>query len=297
MRLVLVALLLLVTPVTGTRAAAVTGPRAAAEVINEVVNCELAEQVYGINLVGDLIVQPFCVIPERVFLPPRTLAAFGPDVPRLFYGGQLSDATVVIYGVGADGALRWYRENRLTGQLDPGVVVGARFGDWRGFEDLQVLAGGDLSGVDSQGRVWRWVHTGWEDGADIWAADEPEYLGTSCPGVRPVFVGRGAEDFYVGVSGRTHGFVYCGHTGKAREASLLPAEADAVTMAASPGVTYAVRGSDHRLMRLILDTPYWRVDAVGRVPLWGIFTGRAIAGGLPPIFKYEWQWTWYGEYS
>lgn len=283
MRLVLVALLLAVTPMMSKVAAA------------EVVNCELAEQVYGVDLAGDLIVQPFCVVPEAGYLPPRRLAAFGADVPRLFYGGQLEDATVVIYGVGADGALRWYRENQMNG-----VVVGAQFGDWRGYQHLQALGNGDLSGVDGQGRVWRWVHTGWEDGTDTWANNEPEYVGTSCPGVRPIFVGHDAADLYVGVSATPSRFVYCGHSGKARWASLLPAEVDAVTMAASPGVTYAVRRSDHRLTRLTLDagadTPTWRVDAVARIPLRGIFTGRAIAGGLPPIFKYEWQWTWYGDY-
>ena len=72
-------------------------------------------------------------------------------------------------------------------------------------------------------------------------------------------------------------------------------------MAAGPGVTYALRQSDHRLIRLILDTgvaapPVWRADAVAQQFLSPIFTGRSISVEGPPL-KYEWQWAWYEETS
>lgn len=274
--------LLMAGALTGSPAQAHTG------------ECDIAEQVYGVTRWGDLIVQPFCVSPEYAYLEQRILASFGGDLPLLFYGGQLHDATAVIYGVAGDGTLRWYRENPGTGRLDPGVVVGSQFGDWRGYSYLQSFGGGDLSGVDTQGRVWRWRHLGWQDGSDAWAT--VEYVGGSCAGTRPVFVGREATDLYVGVSAWS--YVYCGPTGETCLASVLPPDAAAATMAVSPGVAYALGSSDSRLIRMTLNInakpPAWRTDAVARPGLMAIFTGRSIFADDPPIFKYEWQWSWYG---
>ncbi len=262
--------------------------------------CDITEQVYGITEAGELVVQPFCARPNLGFLPWRVLAEFGDDVPRLFYGGRLEDATVVIYGVGADGALRWYRQNPATGRLDPGVVVGAQFGDWRAYAHLQTAGSGDLSGVDGQGRLWRWTHLGWRDGTDVWVAGGPREMGMACPGARPVFAGSGGPDNYIGVAELTHDYVLCGYGGQARHASLLPDGVGAATMAAGPGVTYAMRTHDSRLVRLVLDEDVepalWHVAGVARAGLTAVFTGRSIVVGEPgPPLKYEWQWTWYGE--
>jgi hypothetical protein len=266
--------------------------------------CAVVEQVFGVGRAGDLIVQPFCATSGGGYLPARTLATFATPVPRLFYGGQLLDNTVVIYGVGDDGALRWYRENGATGRLDPGVVVGSRFGDWRNYEHLQMTGNGDLTGVDAAGRLWRWVHVGWRDGADTWADGGPQDLGTICEGARPIFAGRDGPQRYVGVAaerapGYVTGYVYCGFDDQVRVASLLPAEVDAMTTAVSPGVSYGLGQGGHRLTRMILDIsttiPQWRVDAVGRDGLTAIFAGCSIVAEGAPHFKYEWQWVWYEE--
>jgi hypothetical protein len=291
MRRFLVLLSLVTSAVISTPAAA------------QVSECEIAEQVYAVDRFGDLTVQPFCVMPGGVYLqPPRLLASFGGQLPRLFYGGQLTDATVVIYGVGADGNLRWYRENSATGRLGPGVVVGSQFGDWRNYQHLQTAGSGDLSGVDAHGRLWRWVHTGWQEGTDTWAAGGPENAGAGCEGIEPIFTGRDGPERYVGVEAKTSSYVYCGYAGEVRVASLLPNEVDAVTMAVGPGVTYALRQADQQLIRMILDThpqlPRWHASALGRGPFTAIFTGRTILAGEPsPPAKYEWQWTWYIECS
>ncbi|GIH02156.1 hypothetical protein Rhe02_02230 [Rhizocola hellebori] len=261
--------------------------------------CAIVEQVYGVDQTGDLIVQPFCIKPGESYLPARTLASFGANVPQqLFYGGQLPDLTVIIYGVGADGTLRWYRENGSTGQLDPGVAVGSQFGDWRNYQYLQSAGGGDLSGIDAAGRLWRWVHLGWQDGTDQWAEGEPLEVG--CPGTRPVFTGRNGPQRFVGVAVVGPSYLYCGHDGQAHLASVLPAGVDAMTMAVGPGVSYALRRSDSRLTRLTLDVeakpPVWRTGAVGRPGFVAIFTGRSIVTDqTSPIYRYEWQWTWYED--
>jgi hypothetical protein len=273
-------------------AATVNGSPAAAKSIS----CKVIEQVYGISHTGDLIVQAFCETPGAAYLPPRTLASFGAQVPQLFYGGQLPDHTVIIYGVGSDGALRWYRENPWTGRLGPGVVIGSQFGDWRRYQHLQSAGNGDLSGVDAAGRMWRWAHLGWEDGADTWAVEAPEDLGKECVGARPVFAGRDGPERYAGVEGSS--YVYCRHDGTARTASLLPVGVEAATMAVGPGVTYALRQSDHRLTRLVLDVttspPRWHTDAVAQA-FSAIFTGMSIRAAGGPVFRYEWQWVWYEE--
>lgn len=276
---------LLMATLIGTPAAAQVSP------------CKIAEQVYGITRTGDLIVQPFCSDPRGGFAASRTLAAFGAEVPQLFYGGQLEDDTVVIYGIGADGKLRWYKEN-AAGRLEPGVVVGLQFGDWRRYQHLQSDGGGDLTGVDGGGRLWRWVHTGWQDGTDTWAAGGPEQDGMACPGARPVFAGRPGPDRYVGVDS-AETYVFCGFDGVARIASELPPGMVGVTMAAGPGVAYALREADHRLVRMTLDansaTPFWLVDSSAPVSLAAVFTGRSILDEHSPPMRYEWQWTWYTE--
>jgi len=288
MRRFLALLSLVVTTVTGTQA------------LPPAPGCVIAEQVYGVDHAGDLIAQPFCALPAGVDLPPRTLASFGAHVPQLFFGGQLHDATVVMYSVGADGALRWYRESSATGRLGPGVVVGSQFGDWRSYQYLHA-ADGDLSGVDAQGRLLRWEHSGWRNGGDTWGQPAPEDLGPICPGTRPVYTGRGEQDVYVGVATHTPSYVYCGPTGQARVASVLPAGVTAVTMAAYPSVAYALRQGDSWLTRLRLDmsgaTPQWRTDAVVRTAFSVIFTGQSICAEGAPLPKYEWQWNWYGRYS
>jgi hypothetical protein len=69
-----------------------------------------------------------------------------------------------------------------------------------------------------------------------------------------------------------------------------------MTMAAGPGITYALNRADHRLTRMVLQagaaTSTWRADAVGTDSFSAIFTGRPICTENPP-FRYEWQWTWY----
>jgi hypothetical protein len=278
-------LLLMAVAAAGTPAAAQTG------------HCKITEQVYGVTPTGDLVVQPFCAMPGGAFLPQRTLAAFGSRVPRLFYGDQLSDHTVTMYGLDADGTLRWYRENAATGRLEPGVVVGAAFRDWAKYHHLRSNGGGDLTGVDDAGRLWRWAHTGWRDGADTWAEDGPQLDGPACGSTRPVFAGRNGPERYVGVDNAT--YVLCGFDGEARVASVLPAGVTDVTMAAGPGVTYALGQADRRLTRMVLDPgsadPVWQLDAVGPVRFTTVFTGRSIVAEPPNTPKYEWQWTWYTD--
>jgi hypothetical protein len=262
--------------------------------------CDVIEQLYGLTAGAELVEQNYCVGSPGEFLPPRTIASLGGTGLRtLSWGGLRRDETSVFYGVTADGDLMWFAQNPDTGALGSGIRVGAQFGDWSRYKHLVATGNGDLQGLDAAGHLIRWTHVGWRDGSDTWWLG-PEDLGPSCPGARPVYVGRDKHDQYVGVSVDPPGFVYCASTGIARTASLLPeAElAASVTSAPEPGVAFALSGN--RLFRLVLSTrlvtPSWRPAASIDTEFVAIFAGRTIAVAVSQPYKYEWQWPFYGEY-
>ncbi len=250
--------------------------------------CLGIEPVYAVGAGGELVEQRYCVGHPGTFLPPRTIATFDTaDVPRLFWGGLLPDGGAALYGVTGTGALWWFRQDAATGWLDPPVQVGAASGALFGTGD------GTLYGVDGQGDFVHWRHDGWATGTG--SVEGPYDVGSTCIGTRPVDVGKNASVRYVGLADDPARYVYCGPSGVAQHASLLPdgLAAGSATSATSPGVTYALTASDRRIVRLVLAGKRWRQAATTGAGYTAVFTGRTIYPP-PDRLPWEWQFPWYG---
>ncbi|TWP47019.1 hypothetical protein FKR81_33765 [Lentzea tibetensis] len=127
--------------------------------------CALWErQVYAITTAGGLVEHRFCLETNRDasrWAGEQVVAREGwADVAAVFWSG-VRHGTGVYYRVSATtGGLYW------SADLLSWQQVGAS--DWRGFTSLISTEPGVIYGTDKAGAVHRWVHSGWQDGADTW---------------------------------------------------------------------------------------------------------------------------------
>lgn len=154
--------------------------------------CPLWERtVFGITTEGGLVEHRFCLDANRTmsrWTGDRVVATSGwGDVTAAFWSGHVHGTGAYYRVVG--GGLFWSRD------LQSWQRIGGKT-NWSAYTSLISTEPGVIYATEPSGVVHRWVHLGWEDGANTWAGDS---VAGSLPGASRL-LGQ-TRDGFVGTDG------------------------------------------------------------------------------------------------